>query len=101
LSYIVTGAAMGIGKAVALQLARDKANLILVDLAETELVETSSEARRLGAAVEKVLGSLADPQVADLAVTKAVRLWSTRRAFPQRRHSALRQRRDNRPGCLG
>ena len=72
MSYIVTGAAMGIGKAVALQLARDKTDLILVDLAETELVETCSEARRLGAAVEKVLGSLADPQLADLAVTKAV-----------------------------
>jgi NAD(P)-dependent dehydrogenase (short-subunit alcohol dehydrogenase family) len=72
LSVIVTGAAMGIGKAVAMQLARDKANLILVDLAEKELAETCGEARGLGAAVENVVGSIADPQVAYLAVTKAV-----------------------------
>jgi NAD(P)-dependent dehydrogenase (short-subunit alcohol dehydrogenase family) len=72
LSVIVTGAAMGVGKAVALQLARDKANFILVDLAEKELAETCREARGHGAAVESVLGSVADPQVADLAVTKAV-----------------------------
>jgi NAD(P)-dependent dehydrogenase (short-subunit alcohol dehydrogenase family) len=36
---------MGIGKAVALQLARDKANLILVDIAVKELAETCREAR--------------------------------------------------------
>jgi NAD(P)-dependent dehydrogenase (short-subunit alcohol dehydrogenase family) len=72
LSVIVTGAAMGIGKAVALQLARDKNNLVLVDLAERELAETRGEAQALGATVESVHGSVADPEVADLAVAKAL-----------------------------
>jgi len=66
---------MGIGKAVALQLARDKAALVLVDLAEKELGETRQEALGLGAVVETVVGSVADAQVADLAVAKAVRAF--------------------------
>ena len=69
---IVTGAAMGIGKAVALQLARDKTSLVLVDLAEEELAASCSEAREHGAIVESVAGSVADPQVAAIAVARAI-----------------------------
>ena len=50
MAVIVTGAAMGIGKAVALQLAREGHPLVLVDRAAdalSQLVEVSSPARLL------------------------------------------------------
>jgi NAD(P)-dependent dehydrogenase (short-subunit alcohol dehydrogenase family) len=63
---------MGIGKAVALALAREKTSLVLVDIAENDLRHTSSEARELGAATEIVVGSVADAKVAELAVARAI-----------------------------
>lgn len=69
---IVTGAAMGIGKAVALQLARDKTSLVLVDIAEEELAASCSESREHGAIVESVAGSVANRQVAAIAVARAI-----------------------------
>ena len=72
MSVIVTGAAMGIGRAVAMQLAREKTNLVLVDLAENELAATCREARALGANVETVLGSVADAKVSEIAVTRSI-----------------------------
>jgi NAD(P)-dependent dehydrogenase (short-subunit alcohol dehydrogenase family) len=75
LSVIVTGAAMGIGKAVALQLARDTTDLVLIDLAQEQLAETAREARAGGAAVECVAGSVGDPQIAARAVERALSLF--------------------------
>src|SRR5450432_1696577 len=63
---------MGIGKAVALQLARERTDLVLVDLAERELAATASEARVSGARVECVRGSVGDPQVAARAAACAL-----------------------------
>jgi NAD(P)-dependent dehydrogenase (short-subunit alcohol dehydrogenase family) len=72
LSTIVTGAAMGIGKAVALQLARGGTDLVLIDWAEQELAETAHEARAIGAAVECVCGSVGDPRIAARAASRAL-----------------------------
>ena len=56
-SVIVTGAAQGIGRGVALQLAREGATLLLAD--RSELVhEVADEARALGASVQVQLADL-------------------------------------------
>lgn len=69
---LVTGAAMGIGKAVALQLAKQGQNLVLVDVAERELAETGGLANELGVETELVTGSVADPNTASRAAKRAV-----------------------------
>jgi NAD(P)-dependent dehydrogenase (short-subunit alcohol dehydrogenase family) len=72
MSVLVTGAAMGIGKAVAMQLAREGKNLVLVDVAEPELAESGRLARELGVDVELVIGSVADQETASRATERAV-----------------------------
>ena len=54
---LVTGAASGIGRAIALQLARHGVDLFLVDIDEAGLHEVSDEARELGV---RVVGRLCD-----------------------------------------
>jgi NAD(P)-dependent dehydrogenase (short-subunit alcohol dehydrogenase family) len=72
LSVVVTGAAMGIGKAVALQLAREGRDLVLVDVAEEPLAETGRQARAAGARAEQIVGSVGLPETASRAVERAV-----------------------------
>lgn len=57
---LVTGAAMGIGRAVAERLARDGTSLLLFDRAEAALGEVAAELRTVGARVETIVGSVAD-----------------------------------------
>jgi NAD(P)-dependent dehydrogenase (short-subunit alcohol dehydrogenase family) len=75
LSIIVTGAAMGIGQAVALQLAREGGSLVLVDRAESALMETATAARAAGGNVELIVGDVAAQQTADAAVTAAIKAF--------------------------
>lgn len=70
-SAIVTGAAMGIGRAVAELLAARGAHLVLVDLAEGPLAEVAEALRKGGARVETVIGSVADEAVANRAAEVA------------------------------
>ncbi|WP_421725434.1 SDR family NAD(P)-dependent oxidoreductase [Bauldia sp.] len=71
-TVIVTGAAMGIGEAVARRLAADGADLVLVDIADDPLRRLTEELRQGGAKVETVVGSVADAavgrQAADVAI---------------------------------
>jgi len=68
---IVTGAAMGIGRAVAEKLASDGVKLVLVDLAAEKLEAVADALRKDGADVVTVIGSTADPATADRAAAAA------------------------------
>jgi short-subunit dehydrogenase len=65
---LITGAAAGIGRALALELARRRANLLLVDIDAAGLAATALEARRRGVRVDVCLADLArGEEVARLA----------------------------------
>lgn len=68
---IVTGAAMGIGRAVAERLAADGVRLVLVDLAADKLEVVADALRKDGAEVVTLVGSTADPATADRAAAAA------------------------------
>jgi NAD(P)-dependent dehydrogenase (short-subunit alcohol dehydrogenase family) len=68
---IVTGAAMGIGRAVAERLASDGVQLVLVDLAADKLEAVADALRKDGAEVVTVIGSTADPATAERAAAAA------------------------------
>jgi short-subunit dehydrogenase len=55
---LITGAAAGIGRALALELARWKANLLLVDFDAAGLAATALEARRCGVRVDACVADL-------------------------------------------
>jgi NAD(P)-dependent dehydrogenase (short-subunit alcohol dehydrogenase family) len=68
---LVTGAAMGIGRAVAERLASRGCGLVLVDRAEEALARVEAALRTDGARVHCVVGSVADPRVCEDAAKLA------------------------------
>jgi NAD(P)-dependent dehydrogenase (short-subunit alcohol dehydrogenase family) len=68
---LVTGAAMGIGRAVAERFARDGSALVLLDLAGEPLERLASDLRAAGATVHAVVGSVADAAVCATAASIA------------------------------
>jgi len=72
---LVTGAASGIGRAVALALAREGADLYLIDINNDKLAATADEARQLGASVETRLCDLSDPKQITIAVNSLISTW--------------------------
>ena len=76
MAVIVTGAAMGIGKAVALQLAREAHSLVLVDRAADALGDTRREAEAAGAKVETLVGDVSDANLAGAAVALALKAFA-------------------------
>jgi NAD(P)-dependent dehydrogenase (short-subunit alcohol dehydrogenase family) len=68
---LITGAAMGIGRAVAERLARDKASMVLLDLAAGPLDAVAQSLREAGSEVHVMVGSVADSAVCAEAATIA------------------------------
>jgi short-subunit dehydrogenase len=59
---LVTGAAAGIGRALAIELARKRANLLLVDIDGIGLAETAMAARSLGVRADVCVADLSRPE---------------------------------------
>ena len=72
---LVTGAAAGIGRAIAAALACEGADLFLVDRDEPQLTLAAEEIRRSGAAVIACVCDVAEPAEIDRAVASVVRAW--------------------------
>jgi NAD(P)-dependent dehydrogenase (short-subunit alcohol dehydrogenase family) len=69
---LVTGAASGIGRAVALALAREGARLFLVDIDAERLARTVGDVEKLGADVVPHVCDLTDPKQISAAVSAVV-----------------------------
>lgn len=75
---LVTGAAQGIGEAIARTLAREGARLLLADVQERRLEQVAEAIRETGAAVETAITDIADPAqagaMADAALAAFARI---------------------------
>jgi NAD(P)-dependent dehydrogenase (short-subunit alcohol dehydrogenase family) len=72
---LVTGAASGIGRAIALELAREGADLYLLDINESGLANVALEARDLGVRVRTVICDLVYPAAARSAADELLQAW--------------------------
>jgi 3-oxoacyl-[acyl-carrier protein] reductase len=72
---LVTGAASGIGRAMALALAREGADLYLLDINENGLANVALEARGLGVRVMTVMCDLVYPAAARSAADGLLQAW--------------------------
>src|SRR3970282_2041707 len=72
---LVTGGGRGIGAAVALAFAREGADLVLASRTDSELVETATAARRLGATVHAVSADVAEVADVDRLVRSALQTF--------------------------
>jgi short-subunit dehydrogenase len=72
---LVTGAASGIGRALALALAREGADLFLLDVDEAKLAETAREAEGLGVAAVARPCDLSEPEQVSAAVEALRASW--------------------------
>jgi NAD(P)-dependent dehydrogenase (short-subunit alcohol dehydrogenase family) len=69
---LVTGAAQGVGRQIAIDVARAGAALILCDRQEEAGAAVAAEIRELGAEVELVCADLAEDEAPDRVVTQAI-----------------------------
>jgi short-subunit dehydrogenase len=74
-SALVTGAASGIGRAIALQLAREKVDLFLLDIDETGLVDVVSEVKRERVEAIGRRCDVSDPTQISSSVTHILDRW--------------------------
>jgi short-subunit dehydrogenase len=72
---MVTGAASGIGRAIALELAKEGADLFLVDIKADGLAAVAQEARDRGVNVMTAVSDLADPAQISSAVEQLRNSW--------------------------
>lgn len=69
---IVTGAAKGIGKAIALGFAKRGANVVICDILEDALAKTGEEAAAYGVRVKNVILDVTDEQAVEKAVNDSI-----------------------------
>src|SRR5262245_14818645 len=74
---VVTGAASGIGRAIALELAREGARLYLLDIDEVGAEATADEARRLGVQAMARQCDVSDPTQITACVKFVLAQWSS------------------------
>jgi len=67
---LVTGAGRGIGKSIALRLARDGINLVLVDLNQNQLDEVADEIRTLGSQAIAIVADVSERSAVYAAIDK-------------------------------
>jgi short-subunit dehydrogenase len=72
---LITGAAHGIGRAVALALAREGAALFLIDIDEIGLMATAREAEAAGATVKTRVCDVGDPAQVSATVDAVIADW--------------------------
>ncbi len=72
---MVTGAASGIGRAIALELAKEGADLLLVDIKTDALASVAQEARDRGVNVMTIVCDLADPAQISATVEQLRHTW--------------------------
>jgi 3-oxoacyl-[acyl-carrier protein] reductase len=72
---LVTGAAAGIGRAIALALAREGADLFLIDIDAEKLQAVAEEARRVGVTVIADVCDLSRPAEISAAVKRLAAAW--------------------------
>jgi short-subunit dehydrogenase len=73
---LVTGAASGIGRAIALRLAHEGASLFLVDINEVGLAGVATEARQAGVEVITHRCNVAEPREVSAAVSEVLGRWN-------------------------
>jgi short-subunit dehydrogenase len=73
---LVTGAASGIGRAIALRLAKEGATLFLVDIDERGLAETAEDSRAAGFEVITRRCNVAEPREVSATVAEALSRWN-------------------------
>src|SRR3954464_6483961 len=73
---LVSGAASGIGRAIALQLAKEGTHLFLVDIDQSGMAETAAEARHSGVEVITRRCDMSVPQEVSAAVAEALSRWN-------------------------
>lgn len=69
---IVTGAAQGIGRGIALEFAKEGADMMIMDLNGERLAETAKEIEALGRKVETFVGNVADEEAIVGCVNKTI-----------------------------
>ena len=72
---IVTGASRGIGRAIALDMARAGARLVITGSSVSHLDGVAEEVRATGAGVRAVAGDITDPRLPEHLVEEALRTW--------------------------
>lgn len=73
---LVTGAASGIGRAIALRLGKEGATLFLIDIDEKGLLDTAAESRASGVEVITRRCNVGEPREVSAAVAEALSRWN-------------------------
>ncbi|MFA6505314.1 MAG: glucose 1-dehydrogenase [Treponemataceae bacterium] len=74
---IVTGGGSGIGKAVALRLAREGASVLVADIQEDKAREVAAEIKKEGGRAESFKVNLGNIAEIDVMIREAVKLWGS------------------------